>query len=133
MATHTVLIAGRDRGTRASIRAACEPVPVRVVAEARGRWQAGELVRALAPEIALVDVGLLACREFFLSGWGPVSRSTRIVAVGPDDPHLAHLLLAQGAAAYVPLARLHEELPGCLGGHAPRRNGGYSSVTSAKA
>jgi hypothetical protein len=57
---------------------------------------------------------MLATHEFFLTGWGPVSRDVRIIAVGPDDPHLARLLLAHGAAAYVPVDRLAEELPACL-------------------
>jgi DNA-binding NarL/FixJ family response regulator len=138
MSVHTVLIAARHHGTRDTIRAALDPERTDVVAEARGRWQAGELVRALRPEAAVVDVSLLATREFFLCGWGPVSRETRIVAVGPPDPHLAAQLLAHGAAAYLPLDQLAERLPACLQGapardHGASRNGGYSSVTSAKA
>lgn len=133
MATPTALIAARDRGTRATIRAACDPHHIQIVAEACGRSQAGELLRTLEPDVAIVHVGVLSTREFFLTGWGPVSRATRIVAVGPDDPHLARLLLAHGAASYVPLDRLADELPACLGVQGASRNGGYSSVTSAKA
>jgi DNA-binding NarL/FixJ family response regulator len=120
MSMHTVLIAGRDHSTRASIRAALDPHEVRVIAEACGRWQGGELLRALEPEAAIVGVSLLSTREFFLTGWGPVSRCTRIIAVGPDDPHLARLLLSHGAAAYVPVDRMAEELPACLAGSPAR-------------
>jgi DNA-binding NarL/FixJ family response regulator len=110
----SVLIASRDAATREAIHAALDSREVRVVAEACGRWNAGELVRRLNPDAVVVGVSLLATREFFLTGWGPVSRDVHMIAVGPDDPHVAGLLLAHGVAAYVPVDRLTDELPGCL-------------------
>jgi hypothetical protein len=116
----TVLIAARDARTRDAVRSALDPAGVRVVAEACGCWHGGELLRALAPDAAVVGVNLLCTHEFFLTGWGPVSRDVRILAVGPDDPHLARLLLAHGVAAYVPVDRLADELPACLAGSPAR-------------
>lgn len=110
----TVVIAARDHGTRAAIRDVLDPARVRVVGEACHRWDAGELLRDLQPDAVLVDVSLLATREFFLTGWGPVSRATRVVAVGPADPHLARMLLAHGVSAYISHDRLAEELPTSL-------------------
>jgi hypothetical protein len=111
----SVLIASRDAATRKAVRTALDPREVRVVAEACGRWRAGELVRALGPDAVVAGVNLLAAHEFFLAGWGPVSREVSIIAVGPEDPQLARLLVAQGVAAYIVLDRLAEELPACLG------------------
>ena len=116
----TVLIAARDARTRDAVRSALDPAGVHVVAEACGRWHSGELLRALAPDAAVVGVSLLCTHDFFLTGWGPVSRDVRILAVGPDDPHLARLLLAHGAAVYVPVDRLADELPACLAGSRAR-------------
>jgi DNA-binding NarL/FixJ family response regulator len=116
----TVLIVARDAWTRDAVRAALDPADVRVVAQACGSAQGGEQLRALAPDAAVVGVNLLCTREFFLTGWGPVSRDVRIIAVGPDDPHLARLLLAHGAAAYVAVDRLAAELPACLAGSPAR-------------
>jgi hypothetical protein len=115
-----------------------------IVAEACTRWDAGETQRDLQPDAAVVEVGLLSTTDFFLHGWGPVWRCTRIVAVGPDEPALAHRLAAMGVAAYVPWDRVAGELADAVRGacspavaasvpQAPSRNGGYSSVTRAKA
>ena len=81
-----------------------------IVAEACTRWDAGETLRELQPDAAVVEIGLLSTTEFFLQGWGPVWRCTRIVAVGPDDPALARRLAAMGVAAYVPWGRVADEL-----------------------
>jgi DNA-binding NarL/FixJ family response regulator len=115
MPASTLLVAGRDRRTRAAIRAALDPADCRVVAEACARWPAGQLLRELEPDVAVVDITLLSTTDFFLTGWGPVSRCTRVVAVGPDDPQLARRLIAHGAAAYVPVGRLGEELAEWVG------------------
>src|SRR4051812_8953271 len=93
-----IVIAARDHGARAAIRAALDPTRTHVVGEATGRWRAGELVRGLAPDAVVADISVLTTNEFFLRAWGPVPRDTPIVAVGPDDPHLAGMLRAHGAA-----------------------------------
>ena len=110
MSDLTVVIAARDRLGRRAIRTALT-ADVRVVGEAAGRWEAGDLLRRFEPDVAVVDSSLLSCRDFFLTGWGPVSRCTRIVVVGPDDPQLAGRLIAMGAGGYVVRARLAEDLP----------------------
>jgi DNA-binding NarL/FixJ family response regulator len=110
----TVVLAAPDRRARARMRAALDPRAVAVAGEACTRWDAGECVRATLPDAAVVDVELLSTRDFFLQGWGPVSRDTRIVAVGPDDDHLRRRLCEQGAAAYVTRDRLADELAGAV-------------------
>ena len=91
-----------------------------IVAEACTRWDAGETLRELQPDVAVVEIGLLSTTEFFLHGWGPVWRCTRIVAVGPDDAALAERLAAMGAAAYVPWGRVPDELADALHGACAR-------------
>ncbi len=116
MSALTVIIAARDRLGRMAIRTALETADVRVVGEAAGRWDAGDLLRRLEPDVAVVDSNLLSCRDFFLTGWGPVSRRTRIVVVGPDDPQLAGRLTAMGAAGYVARSRVADDLPSSVVG-----------------
>lgn len=107
----TALLVGRSRAARERLREVLDP-DTRVVGEACHRWDAGELIRRLDPDIAVVDTSLLSTTEFFLAGWGAVPHSTRIVAVGPGDPELEHRLRAMGASDYVTT------------GHALSRNGG---------
>jgi DNA-binding NarL/FixJ family response regulator len=114
MAPTTAVVAAPDRRTRAAMRAALAAGRVQVTGEACTRWDAGECVRATLPDAAVIDVELLSIRDFFLRGWGPVSRDTRIVAVGPDDEHLRRHMCDQGAAAYVTRDRLADELAGAV-------------------
>ena len=116
MSDRTVIIAARERLVRKAIRTALATTDVRVVGEAAGRWEAGDLLRRLEPDLAVVDSNLLSCRDFFLTGWGPVSRCTRIVVVGPDDPQLAGRLTAMGAAGYVARSRVADDLRSSVAG-----------------
>jgi DNA-binding NarL/FixJ family response regulator len=106
----TVVLAAPHRRMRAAMRGALDPREVRIAGEACTRWDAGELVRSTAADAAVVDCDLLSTRDFFLTGWGPVSRETRIVAVGPDDADLARRITVQGCARYVARDRLAAEL-----------------------
>jgi AmiR/NasT family two-component response regulator len=111
MAACTTVVLAAPRGrTRAAMRAALDPRAVRVAGEACTRWDAGECARATDPDVVVADADLLSMRDFFLSGWGPVSRETRIVAVGPADDDLARRLALGGVAAYVVRDRVGEEL-----------------------
>jgi DNA-binding NarL/FixJ family response regulator len=107
-----VVLAGDACSCVAPARAALAADPaLHVVAEAHGRAEAARAIARIEPAVAVVDVGLLALSEFFLTGWGPVSRRTRVVVVGRDpDPGLARRLLAQGAAGYVPAAEIRSRL-----------------------
>src|SRR3954454_1033972 len=82
----TALIASRDPRTRTALRAAVAGAGAEVVAEACDRWQAGEALRSLEPDVAVVDARLLSTDEVFLTGWGPVARCTRVGAVGDERP-----------------------------------------------
>jgi DNA-binding NarL/FixJ family response regulator len=131
MAPTTVVLAAPAHGARAAMRAALDPDAARVAGEACTRWAAGERVRDTGAHVVVADVGLLSGRDFFLRGWGPVSRDTRVVAVGPDDPVLRHCLRVQGVAAYVVRDRMADELPAAVAParaavprQAPSRNGG---------
>jgi DNA-binding NarL/FixJ family response regulator len=107
----SVLVAGSSAGTRSLLRKAAQgSAEIDVVGEAASRWHGGELLRELAPDVAVVDVALLSTCDFFLQGWGPVSRCTRIVVVGCPDPVLEHRLLTMGACAYLPWDRVAGEL-----------------------
>jgi DNA-binding NarL/FixJ family response regulator len=108
--TIVVVLAAPHRRTRAAMRSALDLRAVRVAGEACTRWDAGELVRSTGPDAVVVDSDMLSARDFFLTGWGPVSRETRIVAVGPDDTHLARHITVQGCATYVVRDRLADEL-----------------------
>jgi AmiR/NasT family two-component response regulator len=113
----TALIASRDPRTRSALRAAVAGAGAEVVAEACGRWQAGEALRSLEPDVAVVDARLLSTDEFFLTGWGPVARCTRFVAVGDEHPHTVAHLQAMGVAACVVTERLDQELATAIGAH----------------
>jgi chemotaxis response regulator CheB len=54
-----------------------------VVAVAGAREGAGDLLRRLIPQVAVVDVCLLSSSNFLFRGWGPVYRDTRVIAIGP--------------------------------------------------
>jgi DNA-binding NarL/FixJ family response regulator len=110
MTSTTAILAAPDGRTRAAMRRALDPQEVAIAGEACTRWDAGELARAVEPDVAVVDVGLLSSRDFFLRGWGSVSRATRIVAVGPADEHLARSITVQGCTRYVARDRLDDEL-----------------------
>jgi hypothetical protein len=117
MAVCTTVVLAAPRGhTRAAMRAALDPGAVRVAGEACTRWDAGECARATDADVVVADADLLSMRDFFLSGWGPVSRETGIVAVGPDDDDLARRLALGGAAAYVVRDRMGGELAGAVAG-----------------
>jgi AmiR/NasT family two-component response regulator len=96
----TAILVGRSSAERERLRQVL-PAGAHVVGEAGHRWDAGELIRTLDPDVAVVDVSMLSTTEFFLCGWGDVPRTTRIVAVGPGDPELERRLRAAGAADYV--------------------------------
>jgi hypothetical protein len=115
----TIVLAAPDRRTRAAMRAALDTGVVRVAGEACTRWDAGELVRAVEADAVVADAGLLSIRDFFLSGWGAVPCTTRIVAVGPGDDDLEHRLRVQGCAGYVARDRLAADLPAAVAGVRP--------------
>lgn len=96
----TVILVGRSPAARERLRRVL-PADARVVGAACHRWDAGELIRQRNPDVAVVDTSLLSTTEFFLSGWGAVPRTTRIVAVGPADPALERRLRTMGCADYV--------------------------------
>lgn len=111
----TVVVAGLGSHARAELRAALAACRgVRIAGEARDPWSAGELTRTVLPDAVVTDVNLLSEHDFFLTGWGPVSREVRIVAVGPDHPAIARRLRACGVAAYVVDDRLAADLPAAL-------------------
>jgi DNA-binding NarL/FixJ family response regulator len=117
-----VVVAASAARARAQLRVAFEHhADLEIVAEACTRWDAGEVLRELQPDAAVVEIGLLSTTEFFLHGWGSVWRCTQIVAVGPDDPALASRLGAMGAAAYVPCDRVTDELCDAVRGACARR------------
>lgn len=95
----SVVLVARSRAVRERLRTLLAG-DQEVVGEACHRWEAGELIRAVRPDVAVVDVALLSTDEFFLAGWGPISHATRIVAAGPPDPELERRLRAMGAADY---------------------------------
>jgi two-component system response regulator DesR len=112
----SVVIAGPTARCRGALYDALQGrTELEVVGEAATRSHAGDVLRMLAPDVAVVDLALLSTCDFFLHGWGPVSRCTRIVVVGPEDPGLAHRLLAMGACAYVPWDRAQGELAVVVG------------------
>jgi len=82
-----------------------------VVAVAGSREGAGDLLRRLIPQVAVVDVRLLSFSDFLFRGWGPVYRYTRVIAIGPeDDQAVAALLIAKGAAHYLCRAHVEDQL-----------------------
>lgn len=107
-----VVIAGPSCSCAAQARRALDGQPgVRIVAAASTRDGAAALVRAHEPDVAVVDLGLLSLCEHFLSGWGPVSRATRIVVIGHDGYEACgRRLRAQGVAAYVPASEISARL-----------------------
>jgi DNA-binding NarL/FixJ family response regulator len=111
-----VVLAGDPCSAVAPARRALSSDPaLHVVAEAHTRSQAAAAIARTDPAVAVVDVGLLSPSEFFLSGWGPVSRATRLVVVGRDaHPETARRLLVQGAAAYVPAPEVSARLAGAV-------------------
>jgi DNA-binding NarL/FixJ family response regulator len=107
----SVVIAAPSEVTRSSLQEAMQgQAQIEVVGEAASSWHGGELLRALAPEVAVVDLALLSTCDFFLQGWGTVSRSTRIVVVGCPDPVLEHRLMTMGACACLSWDRVPAEL-----------------------
>jgi hypothetical protein len=107
----SVVIAAR-RGTRAFVEGILAGAPdLDVVGSVGSRAAAGDALRRLAPDVAVIEVCLVCVSEFILQGWGPVSRATRLVIVGHEDSTgLARRLVAMGAIAYVPLGRAPDEL-----------------------
>ena len=106
-----VIIAAPSASTRSLLRKVVQgEAQIEVVGEAASSWHGGELLRALAPEVAVVDVALVSACDFFLRDWGAVSRSTRIVVVGCPDPALEHRLLMMGACACLSWDRVPAEL-----------------------
>ena len=134
-----VVIAGAPGSCAAAARRALAGSPgVRIVATAITRDGAAAAVRRLEPDVAVVDTGLLSLSEFFLTGWGPVSRSTRIVVVGRDEhERCARHLVAQGAAAYVPApeigARLADVVRDAPAPRAPSADSTSSAAASTAA
>jgi DNA-binding NarL/FixJ family response regulator len=108
----TVVVAGAGCScARVAAQALSAEPDIEVLACPSTREAAGALLRAYEPDVAVVDAGLLALKEFFLTGWGPVSRATRIVVVGRDEEAaMGQRLLAQGAAAYVPESEIPTRL-----------------------
>lgn len=100
---------------------------VEVVATATDRFVAGELLRRLEPDVAVIDMALLSTCEFPLHGWGPVPHDIRLIAVGfdTDAATIAHLRSA-GFAGLVARQRLAEDLPGLVLG-----DGGEARALSA--
>lgn len=95
---------------------------VEVVVTATGRFVAGELLRRLEPDVAVIDMALLSTCEFPLHGWGPVPHDIRLIAVGFDTgaATIAHLRSA-GFAGLVARQRLAEDLPGLVLGDGDER------------
>jgi len=112
MAPITVVLADPHPAQRRAVRTVLDAHPrLHVLAAAGHREAASELVQVLEPDAIVIDVGLLACSEFPLSGWGPISHATRLVGIGPrDDDQLARWLRRAGFAGYVPAARLSDDL-----------------------
>jgi DNA-binding NarL/FixJ family response regulator len=108
----TVVLADPHPRQRTAVRAALDAHPdLRVVAATAHRHLAAELLTALEPDAAVIDVALLASSGFPLQDWRPVSRAVALVAVGPcADERLARQLLRCGFAGYVPIDRLRDEL-----------------------
>lgn len=95
-----------------------------VVAVAGSREGAGELLRRLIPQIAVVDVCLLSFSDFLFRGWGPVYRDTRVIAIGPEDSQaVGALLVAKGAAHYLCRAHVEEQLCEAIRSVAARGHG----------
>lgn len=111
-----VLLAGPGGCCMDDAAAALSADPdVWVIARCVDRWHAAETIRALAPDVAVVDVGLVSLSEAFLAGWGPISRDTAFVVVGHEPSEVvARRLCRQGVCAYVPRSRLAAELPGAV-------------------
>src|SRR4051812_1165876 len=87
-----------------------------LVAVAGSREEAGDLLRRLRPQVAVVDVCLLSFSDFLFRGWGLVYRDTRVIAIGPEDSQaVAGLLVAKGAAQYLCRAQVEEQLCDAIG------------------
>jgi DNA-binding NarL/FixJ family response regulator len=83
----------------------------KVVAVAGSREGAGEILRQLRPQVAVVDVCLLSFTDFLWHGWGPVYRDTQFIAIGPEDSKaVAALVVAKGAAHYLCRAHVEDQL-----------------------
>jgi hypothetical protein len=111
-----VVVAGAP-GTCAA--AACDALAadpdLRVAARATTRAGAAAAIAATAADVAVVDLGLVSLSEFFLAGWGRVSRATRFVVVGHDaHPRTARRLMTEGVAAYVPATEIPARLTGAV-------------------
>lgn len=107
------VVVGEPHGHRRSyVRAAlADARDVEVVGTGGDPDGVALLVQELRPDVAILDVGLLAAGDFPLHGWPPVSREVTLIAVGFDeDPYLARRLRRAGFAAYVPRRRLAAEL-----------------------
>lgn len=109
---HSIVLAVPAPRHRGEVRALLDGDPrVRVLAATGSRQTAAELLAALEPDAAVIDLALLAGCEYPLHGWGPVSRDVALVAIGHgENQHIAAALRNAGFAAYVPSARLPEEL-----------------------
>jgi len=107
-----VVLAGPGPACLGDVAAAVASAPeIEVVARCVDRWHAAETIRAVRPDVAVVDVGLLSLCEGFLAGWGPIDRSTRFVVVGHGaDDAIARRLYRQGVCAYVQRSRVAAEL-----------------------
>jgi DNA-binding NarL/FixJ family response regulator len=113
-----VVVANPHRDERERICALVDGEPdLHVIAVASCREDGAQLLWELDPDAAVIEVGLLSACEFPLHGWGLVPRRIRLVAVGfGEDPWLASTLSAAGFAAYLPEARLADELCDALRG-----------------
>jgi DNA-binding NarL/FixJ family response regulator len=118
MSLVSVVIADPHPRQRSELRALLAAHPrLRVLGATGQRDAAADLVNLLEPDAAVIDLALLCSSEFPLEGWRPISRATRLVAIGPaDDEDLDRRLRRAGFAAYLPHARAEAELAGvCLG------------------
>lgn len=110
--TTLVLVADPDHVEVENIRSLVERDPdLRIVATASRREDAAELLRALGPDVAVIDINLLSYCDHPLHGWGPIDRRIRLVAVGRgEDPYVTSRLRAAGFEAYISDDRMAEEL-----------------------
>jgi DNA-binding NarL/FixJ family response regulator len=112
MTSRISVVVAAQPGTQEVCERALGATPgIRVVACARTRECAGAVAQHLQPDVIVAELPVVCLSDFLLSGWGPVSRATRIIVVGHEESEeLQARLCAMGATAYVPLGRVATQL-----------------------
>jgi len=96
------------RGLRAALS---QNADIEIVGEAGEGWEALSQVKALVPDVVILDLGVLSPDGFDLAGH--IKRhhpGVALVVLGPDDDEALFQAIRAGAAAYYPKDVAPEEL-----------------------